>query len=88
MYEVRCALFDALCKKYECEASHAMATLLVYMNNPVGIGEHPQHLDEMSKLVAQAKSAQDNVEFLMNNRCRLVDLGMPHPPFDETVMQP
>lgn len=29
----------------------AIATLEVYLKNPVGIGEHPQIIEEMDKLV-------------------------------------
>ena len=44
-------LFKALQKKYEADIAHANATLQIYFDNPVGIGEHPQHLEEMDKLV-------------------------------------
>ena len=40
-------LFRALTKKYEADIAHASATLQIYFDNPVGIGEHPQHLEEM-----------------------------------------
>ena len=46
-------LFKALSKQYESEVASAYATLVVYFDNPVAIGEHPQHLDEMDKLVAK-----------------------------------
>ncbi len=34
-------LFRALQKKYEAEIAHATATLIIYFDNSVGIGEHP-----------------------------------------------
>ena len=34
------------------------ANVEVYLNNPVGIGEHPQHLDELDKLVGKIASAE------------------------------
>ena len=37
---------------------------LVYLNNPVGIGEHPQHLDEVNKLLAKIAEAKDKLEAL------------------------
>jgi hypothetical protein len=43
--------YEALMSKYASEMNEAEATLLVYFNNPVGIGEHPQHLEEMDKMV-------------------------------------
>ncbi len=36
--------------------------LLVYFNNPVGIGEHPQHLEEMDKFVDKMTNAKDKLE--------------------------
>jgi|TARA_B110000902_G_C14184465_1_gene541783 hypothetical protein len=41
----------ALSAKYKAKRLEALATLEVYMENPVGIGEHPQILDEIDKLV-------------------------------------
>ena len=40
------------------------ATLLIYFNNPVGIGEHPQHLEEMDKFVEKMTNAKDKLEML------------------------
>ena len=37
-------LFKALTKQYESDIASAYATLVIYFDNPVGIGEHPQHL--------------------------------------------
>ena len=42
----------------------AKATLLVYFNNPVAIGEHPQHLEEMDKLLVDIADANDKLEML------------------------
>lgn len=72
MHEVRSALYEALCKRYDAEHSQALATLMVYAHNPVGIGEHPQHLDEMDKLLEKAKSAQDKLDYLVQNHAKLV----------------
>ena len=57
-------LYKALIKKYESDISSAYATLIVYFDNPVGIGEHPQHLEEMNKLVCQIATAEDNLQAL------------------------
>ena len=57
-------LYDALMSKYASEMSEAEATLLVYFNNPVGIGEHPQHLEEMDKFVEKMANAKDKLETL------------------------
>ena len=57
-------LFRALTKKYEADIAHASATLQIYFDNPVGIGEHPQRLEEMNKLVCQLATAEDNLQAL------------------------
>ena len=57
-------MIDALAFKYESEIAEAEATLLVYFSNPVGIGEHPQHLEEMDKYVEKMANAKDKLETL------------------------
>ena len=56
--------YEALMSKYASEMNEAEATLLVYFNNPVGIGEHPQHLEEMDKMVEKLANAKDKSEAL------------------------
>lgn len=55
-------IYDSLTKKYESEISEAKATLMIYFENPVGIGEHPQHLEEMDKYVDKLTNATDKLE--------------------------
>ena len=43
-------LYDALKAQFEAKKQKALATLTIYLTNPVGIGEHPQHIEEMVKL--------------------------------------
>ena len=60
--KIRKLMYDALVKKYESEIAEAEATLMVYMEHPVGIGEHPQHLEEMDKYVEKLATANDKLE--------------------------
>ena len=39
------AILDALEAKYQADIAHADATLKIYLENSVGIGEHPQHIE-------------------------------------------
>lgn len=57
-------LYSALTKKYEAEIAEAEAELLIYLSNPVGIGEHPQHVEEMDKFVEKLANAKDKLETL------------------------
>jgi len=50
---------DALRAKYQAEKLEAIAALEVYVKNSVGIGEHPQIIEEMDKLVEQVANAND-----------------------------
>jgi hypothetical protein len=59
-------LKESLVKKYESEIADAEARLYVYFTNPVGIGEHPQHTEEMDKLVTQLTDAKDKLETITN----------------------
>lgn len=52
-------LNDALVTKYEAQIAEAEAILEIYFTNSVGIGEHPQHLEEMDKFVTQLTDAKD-----------------------------
>ena len=50
-------LREALIIKYEGEIAEAKANIQVYMNNPVGIGEHPDiiaAIDTHIEIMAQA----------------------------------
>ena len=61
---MRDILIDALIKKYEAEIAENTATLNIYLTNPVGIGEHPQHLEEIDKLLGVIADAEDKLQAL------------------------
>tara|TARA_R100000951_G_scaffold100858_1_gene91803 strand:+ start:472 stop:681 length:210 start_codon:yes stop_codon:yes gene_type:complete len=58
------AILDALQAKYEADIAHADATLKIYLENSVGIGEHPQHIEECDKLVDKIANAQEKLDVL------------------------
>jgi hypothetical protein len=64
MNKIAQKMYEALTLKYRSEMAEAEATLLVYFNNPVGIGEHPQHLEEMDKFVEKMTNAKDKLEMI------------------------
>ena len=55
-------MLEALIKKYEGEIAVAQATIQIYMKNSVGIGEHPQHAEEIDTLLATIADRQDKIE--------------------------
>ena len=58
------AILDALEAKYHTDIAHADATLKIYLENSVGIGEHPQHIEECDKLVEKIAEARDKLDVL------------------------
>ena len=57
-------ILDALRARYEAEIAEANATINIYLTNSVGIGEHPQHLEEMDKLVDKIAQAKEKLDVL------------------------
>jgi len=57
-------LVNALKLRYEARKAEAVATLEVYLKNPVGIGEHPQIVKEMDNLVHTIADADGCLEAL------------------------
>ena len=66
MATIRSLILDALEKKYESDISKADATIKVYLENPVGIGEHPQIVDEVDKQISSICKAKEMLEELKN----------------------
>ena len=54
-------ILKALIDRYNAQISEAKATLEIYLNKSVGIGEHPQHIDEVDKLVQKIATAKENL---------------------------
>ena len=54
-------LYKALEKKYIADIEAAKATMIIYFDNPVAIGEHPQHISELDKLNEQLANAEEKL---------------------------
>jgi|TARA_R110002153_G_scaffold15285_2_gene54787 hypothetical protein len=59
MTKIRQTMLQALEKKYESDIAQADATIQIYLNSSVGIGEHPQHLQEIDKQLAKIVEAEE-----------------------------
>ena len=55
---------NALKKRYEAQIAESLATLNIYIKDSVGIGEHPQHLDEMDKLLQVIVDAEEKIKVI------------------------
>ena len=58
------AILQALEDRYNAQISEAEATLKIYLEEPVAIGEHPQHVDEADKLIEKIANAEEKLEVL------------------------
>ena len=57
-------IIDALKKKYEAEVEIAKATIKIYLDKPVGIGEHPQFAEEIDKQLDAISCANDKIKVI------------------------
>ena len=60
------ALLQALEDRYNAHISEADATIKIYLENSVGIGEHPQHIDEIDKQMQKLVDAQEKLKELQS----------------------
>ena len=57
-------ILDALKKKYEAEVDVAKATIQVYLDKPVGIGEHAQFAEEIDIQLEAISCACDKIKVI------------------------
>ena len=62
--DLRTVIIEALEKRYEAQLAESDATLKIYLENSVGIGEHPQHIDEIDKQMQKLVDAQEKLKEL------------------------
>tara|TARA_R100000231_G_scaffold48067_1_gene41210 strand:- start:500 stop:721 length:222 start_codon:yes stop_codon:yes gene_type:complete len=59
--DIRESMIKALRKKYEADIEEAKTTAEVYLQRPVGIGEHPQFIEELDKLISKIAESEDKL---------------------------
>ena len=59
---LRQAILQALEDKYNAQISDADATIKIYLDHSVRIGEHPQHIEEIDKLLQKIVDAQEKLK--------------------------
>ena len=57
-------LIDALKSKYQADMAEANANIQVYLNNPAGIGEHPDIIAAIDTQVELYAAAKEKLEVL------------------------
>ena len=74
---MRRAILEALRARYEAEIAEADATANIYLENSVGIGEHPHHLEEVNKQVKKITQEHEKYylrEMLEKVRCKTLEV--------------
>ena len=66
--DLRTMIIEALEKRYEAQLAESDATIKIYLENSVGIGEHPQHIDEVDKLITKSVEAEEKLRILRRYR--------------------
>ena len=61
---MRRAILEALRTRYEAEIAEADATANIFLDNSVGIGEHPQHIEEVNKQIEKIANAKEKLDVL------------------------
>lgn len=61
---IKRAIVEALEARYEAQIAEAEATIKIYLEQSVGIGEHPQHLDEVDKMIQKIADAEEKLGVL------------------------
>ena len=59
--------------KFTGDLAVAKANLIIYLNNPVGIGEHPNVMEEVAKLVTEIHDAKGSLEIINDMKKELGD---------------
>ena len=57
-------IVDSIDKKYKGEIAEARANILIYLNNPAGIGEHPDVLAAIDTQVQAMANGQEKLDAL------------------------
>ena len=68
------AILTALAARYEAQIAEADATVKIYLENSVGIGEHPQHIDEVDKQLQKIAEADEKLKALEDFRLERTEL--------------
>ena len=71
---MRDKFIDALKTKYEAEIKVAKATIEVFFEKPVGVGEHPQFVEEIDKQLEIITCARDKIKTIEDDYSNYDDI--------------
>ena len=65
-------LYDALYDRYKAEQSEALCNLQMYFREGVGVADHPNTVDTISKLFEEYAEATEHLKLLKENKYELI----------------
>ena len=63
---MRNKIVQALDAKFRADMMDAIAKLEVYLENSVGVGDHPNVIEEAAKQIERITAANENVRYCQN----------------------
>ncbi len=60
------AMYNTALAEFQSQRDKAIATARIYLEHPVGIGEHPQVIDEFIKQIKLAAEAEEAAHMLVD----------------------
>ena len=60
-------LYEALKARYEAEIIEAKANIEIYLDNKVGVAEHPNIVESLDELIEKLAGAEDKLRTLKRN---------------------
>jgi hypothetical protein len=63
---IKKAMYDTALAEFEAQRDKAIATARIYLEHPVGIGEHPQVIDEFIKQIRIAADSEEAASMLVD----------------------
>jgi len=79
---MRVDLLDALIRRYESDVMSAQANIRTYVENPTGIGEHPDLVDAVHEQMQKVAEAHELLTCARGVRAALVPTEEPGAPSD------
>jgi len=70
MHPLGSQIMHALVARFEANRQEALATMHLYLNASVGVGDHPNIVDELATATKQLTEAEENLETLQRNFLR------------------
>ena len=59
-------MYESALSEFESKRDKALSTARIYLENPVGIGEHPQVIDEFIKQIKIAAESEEAASMLVD----------------------